>query len=293
MDVAPIILFVYNRPWHTRQTLQALALNKRASDSVLYIYADGPKENASEEDLKKIKETRAVLKETNWCKEVIIREGIKNKGLANSVIEGITEVIEKHGKIIVLEDDLLTSPYFLEYCNEGLEMYQDDTNVYAINAYQFPIQSAKTDTFLCPLATSSWGWATWKDKWKYFNKNQADKLLIQNHPFLSQRFNFADYNYTDMLDNTKSWAIHWYCSVFKRNGLGLFPTQSLVANIGFDGSGENCGVATIKQQIHTEKIKLEKKEAIDLEMYAALLDHFTVKKKNLRLQDMFLNFFKQ
>ena len=114
VNLAPIVLFVYNRPKHTRQTLEALAQNELASESVLYIYADGPKENANEEVISLISETREVVKSKKWCKEVQIIESNINKGLAESVILGITEVINKHEKVIVLEDDLIISPYFLK-----------------------------------------------------------------------------------------------------------------------------------------------------------------------------------
>jgi hypothetical protein len=275
-SLAPIILFAYNRPLHTEQTLEALMANQLANESILYIYADGPKVNMDEHSLLQINFTRQILRKKQWCKEVHFIERAHNLGLAENVIDGVTKVVNKHGKIIVLEDDLITSPYFLTYCNDGLEMYQDNQNVYSINAYQFPIDFKidKADTFLCPLATSSWGWATWKEKWEIFEKEPKNKMLIQNETLLRQRFNFADYDYANMLDNQKSWAIRWYHAVFLRNGLGLFPTHSLVQNNGFDGSGENCGIEELKQEQFPLKINLKKKEAIDLHAYALLMNHF-------------------
>ena len=147
MELAPIILFVYNRPWHTERTLQALKLNHLANQSKLYVYCDGPKADASEETRKKIDEVRALVANGDWCKEVILRERNENRGLAANVIEGITEVINEHGRVIVLEDDLITAPYFLTYCNEGLDLYKDVSNVYSINGYQFPMQVDEADTF--------------------------------------------------------------------------------------------------------------------------------------------------
>jgi hypothetical protein len=276
MVLAPIILFVYNRPWHTEQTLEALMANELAEQSTIYIYADGPRINLEAVEIESIEQTRLVIKKKQWCKEVYVIERNNNLGLADNVIDGITEIVNKHGKIIVLEDDLITSPYFLNYCNDGLDLYQDNQNVYSINAYQFPIdfKIEKTDTFLCPLATSSWGWATWKEKWQVFKNEPKDKQLIKNETLLRQRFNFADYDYANMLDNKKSWAIHWYHSVFLRNGLGLFPTHTFVQNIGFDGSGENCDVIDLKQQQSSLKINLKKKEAIDLNYYVLLMNYF-------------------
>lgn len=275
MKLAPIVLFVYNRPWHTEQTLNALELNILADKSTLYIFCDGSKHEVSEEGLENIKKVRDFVKTKQWCEKVEIIERDTNLGLAANVIDGITTVVNKHGSVIVLEDDLITSQYFLTYCNEGLEMYESASNIYAINAFQFPLDINKTDTFLCPLSTSSWGWATWKDKWNCFQENIEFKDVIQNHDVLRRRFNIADYDYASMLNNHKSWAIKWYYSVFLMNGLGLFPTKSLVENIGFDGSGENCGIEEVYGKLSKSKVVLSKKERINLEWYAMLLDWFT------------------
>lgn len=284
MNLAPVILFVYNRPWHTEQTLNALALNNLADKSVLYIYCDGPKKDASEEDLKKINEISQLVKSKQWCKEVVVIQRDDNLGLAKNVIDGITTVINKYGRIIVLEDDLITSPQFLTYCNEGLEIYKNASNVYSINGYQFPIDFNISDTFLCPLATSSWGWATWKEKWDCFQHDIEYKDLIQNHNFLMNRFNFANYDFASMINNPKSWAIKWYYSVFIKNGLGLFVTKSLVINIGLDGSGENCGIEDVNQNLSKEIFFIKLEDKINLKRYTQMLDYFTneklVKKEN-------------
>ncbi|GAB4485461.1 MAG: glycosyltransferase [Raineya sp.] len=280
MNLAPIILFVYNRPWHTEQTLKALEKNFFAQNSILYIYADGIRENSTPEQIEKVHQVRKIIRQEWNFKEIHIIEREKNWGLAENVIDGITTVVNQYGKIIVLEDDLVTSPYFLDYCNQGLELYQKSCNVYAINAFQFNLGVDEFETFLCPLATSSWGWATWADKWAVFEKNPQHKNLIQQHQHLRKRFNFADYDYASMLDNPKSWAIRWYYSVFLRNGLGVFPTKSLVKNIGFDGSGENCGVDLIEINIFKNKPEFSISEEINIEYYVELLKFFTVKQSN-------------
>ncbi len=285
MALAPIALFVYNRPWHTEQTLIALENNELASESILYIFCDGPKENSSVENLNNIKKVRNLIKSKKWCYKTNIVERKKNIGLASNIVDGINKVIEEHGKIIVLEDDLITSPFFLKYCNDALLMYKDSPNVYSINGFQFPLDTNRVDTFLCPLATSSWGWATWKSRWDIFKEMIENKELIQNHPWLKARFNFAGYDYATMLDNSNSWAIKWYYSVFLRNGLGLFPTKSLVSNIGFDRSGEHIGVYSVSKKTTNEEILLLKKESIDLELYSKLLDSFTKDKVILENND--------
>ncbi len=264
MALAPIALFVYNRPWHTEQTLIALENNELASESILYIFCDGPKENSSVENLNNIKKVRNLIKSKKWCYKTNIVERKRNIGLASNIVDGINKVIEKHGTIIVLEDDLITSPFFLKYCNDALLMYKDSPNVYSINGFQFPIDTNRLDTFLCPLATSSWGWATWKSRWDVFKDKIENKEIIQNHPWLRARFNFAGYDYATMLDNSNSWAIKWYYSVFLVNGLGLFPTKSLVSNIGFDGSGEHCTRDIIVNEIPKDKIVMQKRNLLIL-----------------------------
>jgi hypothetical protein len=240
-NLAPIALFVYARPSHTLRTLEALSRNEFAADSVLFVYADGAKEDATEQQIQNIQEVRRIVKSRNWCREVHLIEREKNFGLSKNLSEGITGTVKQYGKIIVLEDDILTSPYFLRYCNEALTIYEDAENVYSVNAFQFQSLQDDFDVFLSPLATSSWGWATWAKRWAAFDGTVSEKDIIQNNDFWRSRFNFAGYNYAKMLDNSKSWAIRWYYSVFVRNGLGVFPTVSLTQNFGFDGSGENCG----------------------------------------------------
>lgn len=273
MQLAPVILFVYNRPWHTLQTLRALKSNLLADQSLLYIYCEGSKIDATDEDLKVIEDVKTVVRKEEWCNEVIIVERTQNLGLAANVIDGITTVINKHDSIIVLEDDLITSPHFLTYCNEGLLLYKKSPNVYSINAYQFPLNIKESDTFLCPLATSSWGWATWKNKWDAFQPSLDYKDIIQKNKDLKLRFNFAGYDYASMLDNQNSWAIRWYYSVFLKNGVGLYPTRSLINNIGFDGSGVNCVLdINYNNVLQNTKIRILKKEDIDLHYYALLVD---------------------
>ena len=272
-------MFVYKRPWHTRQALEALQKNDLADQSILYVYADGAKREATLDDLNAIEETRALVKSKSWCGKVQLIERESNLGLAENVLSGITEVVQKHGRVIVLEDDLITSPYFLTYCNDGLDLYENDSNVYAINGYQFPIDVEKVDTFLCPLATSSWGWATWSSSWASFSRQLNFKDVIQNKDVIKARFNIADYDYATMLNNEKSWAIKWYYSVFLKNGLGLFPTRTLVTNIGFDGSGEHSSNTDHQQALVQSRVVLEKKEIIHLGLYAKLLDYFKIDNK--------------
>lgn len=280
-NLAPVALFVYNRPKHTKQVIDSLKKNKLAGETVLYVFADGAKLHATSEEKKNISDTRALFKTLTGFKQIHVLEKEKNEGLAASIIHGVTEVIKQHGKIIVLEDDLLVAPYFLDYMNLGLKVYEETANVYSINAYMFPISFEKPDTFLSPLATSSWGWGTWADRWSCFEHKVKYKDLIQTDLSLRQRFNFSDYDYAGMLDVKSSWAIKWYYSVFIRNGLGVFPTRSLVQNIGFDGSGTHSGTSFLQPTLYQEEIAIKKKDFIDMENYSKMLDFFKEKKPNI------------
>lgn len=246
--LAPIVLFVYNRPWHTQQILEALAKNRLADQSVLYIYADGAKEDTDEDNLIKIRETRKILRQQKWCGEVHIIQSEKNKGLAKSIIEGVTEIIDRHGKVIVLEDDIVTSLGFLQYMNDALYLYENEDKVMHISAFT-PVTTGNErlpETYFLRFM-SCWGWATWKTAW---NKLIVDTDYLYNCiPKLAdyEKYNLDGYkNMFSQLEDNKNgvlntWAIKWYSSIFINKGLCLYPRKSLMRNIGFDGSGINCG----------------------------------------------------
>lgn len=240
--MAPIILFVYNRPWHTEQTLNALAANKLADQSTLYIYADGPKENATKQVLNDITATRELVRREKWCNEVIIVESGFNLGLADSVINGVTDILDKHESVIVIEDDLVTHPFFLTYMNSYLDMYKDDESVISVHGFMYPIKKNPGSPFFLKGA-DCWGWATWKRGWDLFQPDGQmlmDQLVSRG---LSKEFNFNNsYDYTSLLEaqikgNVDSWAIRWYASAFLAGKLTLYPPFTLVHNIGFDGTG--------------------------------------------------------
>ncbi len=276
---APIALFVYNRPLHTRQTLNALAKNYLAQDSILYIFADGAKANATPTQAEALKEVRAIIREQTWCKEVYIIENEENKGLANSIIAGVTQVIEAHGKIIVLEDDMLTSPHFLRFMNEALNFYEKEEKVASIHAYIYEIPNLPNTFFLND--PGCWGWATWKRGWKLLEPD-GEKLMREiKSKNLVKRFNYENtYPYFLMLERqvkgeNDSWAIRWYASLFLKNKLALYPHQSLVHNIGNDASGTHAKnnehyfeVKTAEQSIDIQIINIEPSQ----EAYQKIVD---------------------
>ena len=272
-DLAPVIMFIYNRPDHTRRTLEALSKNIFADQSVLYVFADGPKDNASATDFALIERARSIVREAQWCKEVhlIMRE--KNMNLEDNVIEGITAVINQFGKAIILEDDLITSPYFLQYCNQGLNVYKNAKQIFSINGYMYHIDfETEPETFLCPIATNSSGWATWADRWNLFETNPSYIEEIDTDPYLKSRFNVGLQNKMVMLKYMNTWDIRWYYTAFLRNGLGVFPTKSLILNIGFDGSGTHKGGEDWVQELYTEPLPVVLQDTINLKHYSKLLN---------------------
>lgn len=275
MNLAPIVLFVYNRPWHTEQTLNALMQNEWADQSILYIYSDGQKENAGKEEEEKIQEVRELIRSKEWCKEVHIIESERNKGLADSIIHGVTEVVNKYGKIIVLEDDIVTSKGFLKYMNDALALYQEEDRVMHISGYMYPHNSDLPETFFfnVPLC---WGWATWKRAWKYLNEDSIDiyrKIEEINAWDLFDRFGGEYLSYqlkANIAGLLNTWFIKWYGSVFLFKGFTLFPGKSFVQNIGFDSSGtHNAKTTGYQHPLLAEKIKLsiqKLEENMDAEM---------------------------
>lgn len=241
MNLAPIILFVYNRPEHTKKTIDALKLNQLASDSSIFIFSDG---NKNENDRKAVEEVRNYIATISGFKDVKITLRDKNLGLADSVISGVTEVIQKFGKAIVLEDDIVTSPYFLKFMNEALDFYEKDKRIYSISGYNFPIKIPKSyqhKIYISPRP-SSWGWATWKDRWA-----KVDWIISDYDQFLSnkkeiKKFNLGGDDLTRMLKKQmsgkiNSWAIRWTYAHYKGKGYCLFPLKSFAKNIGADRSG--------------------------------------------------------
>ncbi|KQR72071.1 glycosyltransferase [Pedobacter sp. Leaf176] len=254
-NLAPIALFVYNRPQHTSRTLKFLQQNELAAESRLYIFSDGAK---TQQDDEKIAEVRAIINNVDGFKSVKVIERKSNVGLANSVIAGVTQLINDYGKIIVFEDDLITSPHTLTYFNDGLNRYQYEEKVMHIGAYMYPLRADNLPQSFFYRAATSWGWATWGRAWKHFEPN-IDTLLNQFDG--KKKSEFAIDNsmnfWKQMLEFKKgknnSWAIRWYASIFLKGGLTLNPSQSLVNNIGHDGTGVHSGINDIYNVIINPK----------------------------------------
>lgn len=252
MSLAPIILFVYNRPWHTRQTVEALQKNELAAESDLFIFADGPKPDASEECLANISKVRKYINTIDGFKSITIEESPENKGLANSVIAGVTKIINQYGKVIVVEDDIVTHPFFLRFMNEALDFYIDDERIYSIGAFMDDIiipNNYHNDVFVC-RRIETWGWATWQDRWNLAEWD-IDKYYILKHPTRKEikrlcRGGDDLWPLLQMQASGKidSWAARWQYNLTISNRLCLRPIWTFVNNIGMDGSGTHCNNIT-------------------------------------------------
>lgn len=238
-NLAPIALFVYNRPEHTRRTISYLQQNLLADESRLYIFCDAAKTDA---DKPKVEQVRQLLNDVSGFKSVKVVLRDQNLGLAESIISGVTKLVYEYGKVIVFEDDLLSSPYTLQYFNDALTRYANHEQVMHIGAYMYNLHDkALPETFFYRAATS-WGWATWARAWKNFEPD-VDKLINQFDNLKIARFSIeGKMNFWKQIEQFKagknnSWAIRWYASIFLKNGLTLNPSQSLIQNIGHDGTG--------------------------------------------------------
>ena len=243
MSYAPILLFVYNRPEHTRRCIESLLRNPLVSESNLFIYADGAKDCMQQEA---VNEVRNYIRTLQGFKQITLIERSENWGLARNIIDGVTSQVNRYGKVIVLEDDLVVAPYFLTFMNDALETYKDEPKVGHIQACDFTQDPSLPDTFLIKW-TGSWGWATWDRAWKHFNPNGQELLHELEARKLTHTFDFnGKYGFTRMLrrqieGKNNSWAIRWNASLFLKDILSLNVGRSLVQNEGFDGSGTNCG----------------------------------------------------
>ena len=263
---APILLFVYNRPEHVRRNIQALLKNELAAESELFIYSDAAKDETSQAA---VKEVRAFIRSIQGFKKITITERAENWGLARSIIDGVTTQINRYGRVIVLEDDLVVAPHFLQFMNDALETYRDEERGGHIQAGDFTHDPSLPDTFLIKW-TGSWGWGTWDRAWKHFNADGKALLTELESRKLTYTFDFnGKYGYTRMLrrqieGKNNSWAIRWNASLFLKGILSLNVGKSLVQNEGFDGSGTNCGGGGLyASELYMERLPVKKISPIE------------------------------
>jgi hypothetical protein len=260
MDLAPIALFAYKRPGHMRQTVEALLENELASQSDLHIFSDGPR---SPEEAPHVEAVRRYAQTVRGFRSITLTTRSHNAGLSTSIIEGVTQIVRQYGRVIVVEDDIVTSPFFLAYMNDALTLYEREHDVISIHGYVYPHRALLPETFFMRGA-DCWGWATWQRGWSLFNPNAEELLAELNGKRLGGEFNFKYHRYTAMLKAQArgwidSWAIRWYASAFLLGKLTLYPGTSLVRNIGVDGSGTHSTwtVGSLRAAIANAPIRVQ------------------------------------
>jgi hypothetical protein len=241
IQLAPVALFTYKRKDHFQQTIQALQGNDLANQTDLYIFSDGAK---NERDQLTIQQIRELAHEVDGFKSVTVTCSEKNRGLGNSIISGVTEVIQKHGKIIVLEDDLITSPDFLTFTNQLLDFYEENQQVWSVTGYNNPFKippNYNYDVYAIPRVCS-WGWGTWQNRWEKADWNMDDYKEFEKNKQAKRQFNRGGVDLVRMLrkqmqGEIDSWAIRWNYAQFKHQAISIWAANTRIDNIGMDGQG--------------------------------------------------------
>ena len=258
-SLAPICLFTYNRIKETQQTVESLKRNYLAPESELFLFCDGPKEKQT---APKVEAVRRYLHTIKGFKSVVVIEAENNKGLANSIITGVSEILEKYDKIIVMEDDLITSPNFLDFMNQALEFYRNDQTIQSISGYSLALKD-KTNEVYFQLRPGSWGWATWKNRWntELFDKEKL-KTDIHKNPHLLKEFKRNCGNdiprmlIKSLKDQNDSWYVRWTFDHFKNKHYSVFPSYSFIQNIGHQADATHCkGINTYISDSVDEQIR--------------------------------------
>lgn len=239
IKLAPIILFVYSRPWHTRQCLDALAANYLASESELIVFSDGAKGQLDEAA---VVEVRQLIRESTGFKSIKLIERQENIGLAQNILQGLSQIFEINNCAIVLEDDIICAPGFLSFMNEALCTFKDVGEIWHVNGWNYPILMEELPDVYCTRNMNCWGWATWADRWKLLNLDALyfmQKWSLKNKLKFNQDGTYPFYshlisNYTGF---RKTWAVFWYATIYDSHGLCVTPHKTLVNEIGSDGSG--------------------------------------------------------
>ncbi len=245
--LAPVVVFVYNRADHASQTLNHLSNNFLASESELFIYCDNAKNEKAQEAVDNVRAVVDEFARNSNFKKVTVIKAEQNKGLAASIIGGVSEILDRYGRVIVVEDDLVTSKDFLTYMNHALDFYETNPKVWSISGYSFPLKSLEKyphDIYMSPRGCS-WGWATWKDRFEKVDWNVSDFNEFIKNPECIKHFNEGGPDMTDMLTRQvngkiNSWAIRWCYQESKENMFTVYPVKSRIRNIGCDNSGTNC-----------------------------------------------------
>jgi hypothetical protein len=242
--LAPVALFTYRRPVHLAKTLQALRKNAEASRTELFVFSDNSKSSAGSADVEAV---RSMLRTLGGFAATHIVCRNTNFGLARNITDGVTAVLARHESVIVVEDDIVVSPFFLRFMNEALQAYRDVPRVGSISGYCYPAEPVPETYFI--RGADCWGWATWRDRWRYYNSDSSALAVELESRNLLHAFDFdGEASFSQMLKDhiagrNDSWAVRWHASCYLRNLLILYPGRALALNIGCDGSGTHSTIA--------------------------------------------------
>lgn len=240
MNLAPIALFVYARPEETARTIESLKKNYLATKTMLFIFSDGAR---NEKDLPLVEEVRKLIRKVNsGFYDVQITEREKNLGLANSIITGVTQILKQFEKIIVIEEDLISSQNFLNYMNEGLNFYKDNTKVFSVTGYTYQLKipnDYKFDNYFAPRCESL-GWGTWSNRWFKVDWQMENFNEFISNRKLRQKFDSVGADLLPMLLKQQigvldSWAVRWCYAHFQNNAFCSYPIKSKIVHIGVGG----------------------------------------------------------
>ena len=264
MSCAPIIIFVYNRADHFVETYNALSACKEAKDSELFIFSDGAKNDAGKNKVNEVRTAVRAIKDSGDFKSVTVTESPVNKGLAASVIAGVTDVLDKYGRAIIVEDDCVGSPYFLKYINNALDYYQNSKNIGCLSGYtpMLELPDDYTKDVFAAYRSCSCTWATWKDRWKNVDWELKDIKDFYNSPKLISRLNSNGSDrfirlYRQTKGNGSSWSVRFGAHLVKNNLLTVYPRYSYITNIGCDESGVHS------KADDAEKMRVDLSKAIE------------------------------
>lgn len=284
----PILLITFNRPDHTQRTLEALLVQKPTE---LYIFQDGPREG-NLEDANKCQLVRLVIEKQllNVTYDMKIHKYYSkvNRGCRDAIIHAISSVLKEHESVIVLEDDIVTSPAFLSYMNVALEYYRDNKSVYSISGFSYsPSRFKVPDTYAYDVYASprlfNWGWGTWRDRWENVDWSMLYYEDFINNQSQIEAFNRSGDDMTQMLIDEKegrssAWDIQFAFDHFKHHAVSIVPCISYTKNIGCDGTGTHCGFTMVdRDEILCENYKPRLLEVLyfDKEIINSLHNVFT------------------
>jgi len=266
MKLAPIILFVYNRPDLTVEVIKSIKKNRLSKKSNLWIFSDGINKN-EKDDYLKVSCVRAIINNLQGFKNIKIIERNNNIGTYKNITSGIDRVFKTEKKAIIIEDDVLVSEFFLEYMNKSLDQYKRDSKIGSICSNIWGLQSLNNkkklpSTFLLHHS-DCWGWATWKKSWKLYSHDSRKLIKEIKHRGLEKKFNLDNvYNYTSLLEQNikrkRSWAVNWYASLFINNKLNLFSSLIISKNIGFGENSTNTKQIYLSKKIKNKKVNLKR-----------------------------------